>query len=185
MLVTSPSITLVPAAIRLGLAPLPLAPLSLAANHVVRSIIGRHPRLFARLGAHMGKRFLLEPSDLPFAFLLEPNAGEPRVTVARPGHGGPSDARIAGPLSALLGLVHGVFDGDALFFSRDIVIEGDVEAVLALRNALDDAELDLLTETAAALGPLAAPFERIVRMISPAVTQITGLPLTRMRNDPL
>ena len=53
------------------------------------------------------------------------------------------DARIAGPLAALIGLVHGAYDGDALFFSRDLVIEGDTEAVLALRNAIDNEELDL------------------------------------------
>lgn len=178
-LVTNASITTVPAAVRLGLAPLPLAPLAFAAERVVRSIAERHPRLFARLGPHAGKRFLLEPTDLPFVFVLEPNPGQPRVGVARPGEGAARDARIAGPLAALLGLIHGAFDGDALFFSRDIVIEGDVEAVLALRNALDDAELDLLAETAAVLGPLAAPFEQMVRMLTPTVTRLTGLALTR------
>lgn len=181
---TNPSITLVPAAVRLGLRPLPLAPLAFAAERVVRSIAERHPRLFARLGPHAGKRFLLEPTDLPFVFVLEPQAQRPRIAVARPGEDMQRDARIAGPLAALLGLIHGAFDGDALFFSRDIVIEGDVEAVLALRNALDDAELDLLAETAAVLGPLAAPFEQIVRMVTPAVTRFTGLTLTRMSKTP-
>lgn len=46
-------------------------------------------------------------------------------------------------------MVHGALDGDALFFSRDILIEGDTEAVLALRNAVDDAEIDLAGEIAA------------------------------------
>ncbi len=177
---TNPFITLVPAAVRLGLRPLPLAPLAFAAERVVRSIAERHPRLFARLGPHAGKRFLLEPTDLPFVFVLEPRPGQPRIAAARPGQEIPRDARIAGPLAALLGLIHGAFDGDALFFSRDIVIEGDVEAVLALRNALDDSELDLLAEAAAVLGPFAAPFEQIVRIVTPAITRMTGLALTRM-----
>ena len=67
-----------------------------------------------------------------------------------------ADCRIAGQLSALLGLVHGAVDGDALFFSRDLVIEGDTEAALALRNAVDDAELDLSEEIAR----LAPPWRR-------------------------
>ena len=50
--------------------------------------------------------------------------------------------RIAGPLLGLIGLIDGTYDGDALFFSRDLVVEGDVEAVLALRNAIDDAGID-------------------------------------------
>ena len=56
---------------------------------------------------------------------------------------------------ALLGLIDGSYDGDALFFSRDLVVEGDVEAVLALRNAIDDAGVDLVADTAALFGPLA------------------------------
>jgi predicted lipid carrier protein YhbT len=64
-------------------------------------------------------------------------------------------ATIRGPLLALLGLLDGNFDGDALFFSRDITVDGDIGAVLALRNAVDDAQINLLDEVAASIGPLA------------------------------
>ena len=86
-----------------------------------------------------------------------------------------SDARISGPLAALIGLVHGAFDGDALFFSRDLVISGDTGAALALRNAVDDAELDLAEEFSAMTGPLAAPMRRIFAMAE----RRTGVALTR------
>jgi predicted lipid carrier protein YhbT len=66
-----------------------------------------------------------------------------------------------------------------LFFSGDIAIEGDIEAILALRNALDDAELDLLQEGAAMLGPLSNPADRVMRPVAPLVERCTGLPLTR------
>jgi predicted lipid carrier protein YhbT len=52
------------------------------------------------------------------------------------------DARIAAPLIVLLGMIDGTYDGDALFFSRHLVIEGDTGASLALRNAIENAELD-------------------------------------------
>jgi predicted lipid carrier protein YhbT len=78
-----------------------------------------------------------------------------------------------------LGLAHGRFDGDALFFSGEIAVEGDIEAILALRNALDDAELDLLQEGAAMLGPLSGPAERVMRPAAPLVERYTGLTLTR------
>lgn len=45
-------------------------------------------------------------------------------------------------------MLHGREDGDALFFSGALEISGDTSAVLALRNALDDAELDLTEELA-------------------------------------
>ena len=85
------------------------------------------------------------------------------------------DARIAGPLAALLGMVHGAYDGDALFFSRDLVIEGDTAAVLALRNAIDAAELDLAAEIEALAGPARGMVERIVALAE----KRTGVALTR------
>ena len=130
----------------------PLAPLSLLLTRFTRRIAHQQPGLFRRLGPYGSARFVIDPTDLPLAILLEPREGNPRVSVQRAPAG---DARIAGPLAALLGLVHGAYDGDALFFSRDLVIEGDTEAVLALRNAIDDAELDL-AEEAQAIGALCA-----------------------------
>ena len=66
-------------------------------------------------------------------------------------------ARIAGDLAALLGMVHGAFDGDALFFSRDLTVSGDTEAVVALRNALDDFDGSALDSVVASFGLLSAP----------------------------
>jgi predicted lipid carrier protein YhbT len=168
-----------PAALSLGLRPLPLAPLALAFEAVARSVCGRHGAIFTRLGVHAGKRFLIEPTDFPFVVVLTPRADQPTVAVERSSEGLAADARIAGPLAALLGLLHGAYDGDALFFSRDLSIEGDVEAVLALRNALDDAELDLVAEAAAVLGPLASPAEQIGRAVATAAEAMTGVALSR------
>ncbi len=152
---------------------LPLAPLSISMTAYARRVAKSHPGLFRRLGVHDHARFVLDPTDLPFVICLEPNGGTPRVQVMRgPGEGA---ARIAGPLAALLGLVHGAFDGDALFFSRDLVIEGDTAAALALRNAVDDAELDLSQEIAAMSGPLAAPIKRLIGFAE----RRTGVSLTR------
>ena len=52
-----------------------------------------------------------------------------------------ADVIVRGPLLSLLGLLDGTFDGDALFFSRSISISGKVDALLALRNAIEDADL--------------------------------------------
>jgi predicted lipid carrier protein YhbT len=162
-----------PAAAAAALRVLPLAPLSASLTAVSRSIARRHPGLFRRLGEHGHSRFVLDPTDLPLVILLEPAGGRPRVTVTR----GPAtgEARIAGPLAALLGLVHGAYDGDALFFSRDLVIEGDTGAALALRNAIDDAELDLSQEVLRLSGPLRAPLARVVARAE----RLTGVSLTR------
>ena len=176
------SIPLLPPAVAFGLRALPLAPLALALGAVVRSVAARHPSIFTRLGAHAEKRYLIEPTDLPFVLLLTPRPAGSAIAVERSREGLAADVRIAGPLAALLGLLHGAFDGDALFFSRDLVIEGDIEAVLALRNALDDAELDLVSEAAAIFGPLAAPAERVGRLVAAGAEQLTGVALSKPRS---
>jgi predicted lipid carrier protein YhbT len=138
-----------------------------------RKVAKNHPGLFRRLGAYSHTKFVLDPTDLPFVICLDPNGGNPSVTVTRrPGEG---TARISGPLAALLGLVHGTYDGDALFFSRDLVIEGDTAATLALRNAVDDAELDLSQEISDLFGPLARPLQQMFAFLE----RRTGVSLTR------
>ena len=103
--------------------------------------------MFSRLGDQADKVFLIDPTDLPFVFVLEPARRSARqLSALRRAATVDWDARIAGPLAALIGLVHGAYDGDALFFSRDLSIEGDTEAVVALRNAIDNEELDLVRE---------------------------------------
>ncbi len=162
---------------------LPLAPLALASERMVASVVRRHPALLARLGAQTDKTFLLDAVDLPILFVLRPRVSEPRLDVYRRGAEPAWDARIAGPLAALLGMVHGALDGDALFFSRDIVIEGDTEAVLALRNAVDDAELDLPAEALALLGPLERFAEPPLRRALRIAERLTSVALSRAPGD--
>ena len=141
---------------------LPLLPLQPLLGACLYGIQKRHPQIFDRLGSHAMKRFWLDPTDLPFAFVLEPTRVNPRVTAIR-SMPRQIDVRITGALAALIGLVDGSCDGDALFFSRDLQIEGDMEAAVALRNAIDDAGIDIVAESVAWLGPLSPVIERLLR----------------------
>lgn len=136
-----------------AVAPLPLAPLQPVLALLLARIGQAHPGLYGRLGEHAEKRFGIDPTDLPFSFVLEPKPRQPRAYAVRelpPG----LDACIRGPLSGLIGMAEGTLDGDALFFSRVLWIEGDVSAVLALRNAIDDARIDFADILLGRLGPL-------------------------------
>ena len=162
-----------PPLLGLALRPLPLAPLSLVLGRVTRHLARRHPVILRRLGAHGGCRFLIDATDVPAVLLLVPErlALSAHRRQAPPRH----DARITGRLSAFLAMMHGTEDGDALFFSRDLMVEGDTAAVLALRNALDDAELDLGRDLAALAGPLGPGIGRLVQRAE----RLTGLALRR------
>jgi predicted lipid carrier protein YhbT len=156
------TIPVFPPSLARALRVMPLTPLSLSLTACSRKIAKTHPGLFHRLGAFDHTRFILDPVDLPFVICLEPNGGVPRVTLAR--GKGEGAARISGPLASLIGLVHGAYDGDALFFSRDLLVEGDTGAALALRNAVDDAELDLSQEIVSIAGPLARPLQHLIAL---------------------
>lgn len=143
-----------PSLLGAALRPLPLAPLQPVLALLLRAVVRQHPRIFDRLGEHSGRRFGLDPTDLPFALILEPRPHDPRIRALRrlPARG--LDARISGPILGLIDLAEGRLDGDALFFARTLVVEGDMAAVVALRNAIDGAGIDLAGDLAAALGPL-------------------------------
>ncbi len=158
-----------PPIVALAIRPLPLAPLQPLLALLVHRIRQHHPGIFERLDGHAEKRFGIDPTDLPFAFVLEPKRLRPRLVAVRTLPAG-LDVRIGGSFACLTGLIDGDLDGDALFFSRDVVIEGDIEAVLALRNAIDDAQVDMLGE---ALGPLRQwkqPVRRVLGEIARVLT---------------
>lgn len=121
-------------------------------SRVVRRIAARHPSLFARLGPHQGTDFVIDPVDLPFALHLRP---DPQALVFRAvprAAAPPACAVIRGRFMLLLELVDSEEDGDAAFFSRDLEVNGDTEAVVRLRNALDDVDGSIAEETAGMFG---------------------------------
>ncbi len=139
------------------LAPVPLAVIQPILGHIASHVAQARPELFARLGPHARKRFLIDPIDLPFVLILSPDVKRPNLRAYRryeiPAH----DAGIAGKFFNLLDMIDGSLDGDALFFTRDLRVTGDTEAVVALRNALDDFEGSALDSVVGAFGLLAKP----------------------------
>lgn len=160
-----------PALLGFALRPLPLLPLQLAMQSLVDVICVRHPELGERLESFATRRVGIAPADLPFAMVLEPRGGVIELALVRTLENETTAARIHGPFLALLGLVDGTYDGDALFFSRDLAIEGDLEVVLALRNAIDDAEIKLGAEMVACLGSFPSAASAVVRATLASCTE--------------
>ena len=147
-------------------APINRTPLPLvrqATRLIFARVLKRHPGLFDRLGAHARKSFRFTPTDLNLSFLIRPERR--RITVTRKAALGPADASASGPLLMLLALLEGRLDGDAMFFDRTLSIAGDMEAILALRNALDDSGFDLPRDLGQAAGPFGALVTRIAEII--------------------
>ncbi len=151
------------------LAGLAARPLSVAVlQPVLDAFLSRlfrcHPDLFERLSCLGAPVYLIDPVDLPVAVVLTTDAENPGLRAVKSLDGVEVAAVIRGPLLALVSLLQGKIDGDALFFSRDLVIEGDTEAVVALRNAVDGSEIDMLEDITEQFGPLAGTARRLARV---------------------
>lgn len=118
-------------------------PVGLALSAALRRVAHERPEAFERLGSFRRATYLIAPTGLPFAFRLQPDPKHGSIRVVRPKDPRPVTAAIFGPLGDLLALFDGTRDADAAFFSRRIEVEGSTEAIMALHNALEAADLRL------------------------------------------
>jgi predicted lipid carrier protein YhbT len=156
-------------------APLPLPLVQRAAQASLDRVFARHPELFDRLGAFASRPVTICPIDAPFEFTIVPA----RRTVHTSRRGRASTAgstRISGPLVLLLSLAEGKSDGDAEFFGRHITVEGDMEAVLALRNAAESVSLDFVEDLRPRLPLIGRPTQIALDALRRKLLVQEGLP---------
>ncbi|HMN73613.1 MAG TPA: sterol-binding protein [Rhodoblastus sp.] len=132
---------------------LPLFLLQPLLTRIVRRIATNEPDMFDRLGPHRSATFVIDPVNLPFALVLRPQPDRPEFFASARSALPACDARIAGKFLDLLHLVDCDEDGDAMFFSRGIDVSGNVEAVVCLRNALDNVDGSIAAQAADMFGP--------------------------------
>lgn len=142
--------------------PIPL--LQLFCNLGLEAIRRSHPLMFQRMGPLEGAWFAILPQDTSLMFFLRASSFSPRLLALKQDtpHPHTPSATITAPLAVLLDMLSGRADGDAVFFGRDLRITGDMEAVLALRNALDGAAINPSEDLAAFLGPLSGLMQGVL-----------------------
>ncbi|WP_150523979.1 ubiquinone anaerobic biosynthesis accessory factor UbiT [Roseibium sediminis] len=137
---------------RLGF-PLPLFFLQPVLARIVSQVARDEPSLFNRLGAHKKSCFVIDPVNMPFVLELKPDPDNLSFRALSRRDVAACDAKISGKFMDLLQLIDCDQDGDAMFFSRGLEIAGDTEAVVSLRNALDDVDGSLAEKVANMFGP--------------------------------
>ena len=133
--------------------PLPLFLLQPLLGRVVRRVAAENPGMFNRLGEHRRAVYLIDPTNLPLRLLLRPDPDDLMFRAISNRGMPPHTARIAGTFLNLLRLMDTDEDGDALFFSRELDVTGNTEAVVCLRNALDDVDGSIAQRVADMFGP--------------------------------
>ena len=138
------------------------------ADLLFRHVHATHPRLQERLIEANDKTFLFVLRDMPFRLTLSVKSGR-LVCRILPKFASPqAHVTIHAASHVLLSLLEGTEDGDALFFSRALQTEGDTEALLILRHALDNEAIQLRALVLSLFGPLepvlnvtVKPFEKL------------------------
>jgi len=143
--------------------PLPRAPLNRWLQYTIDHIQKNHPAILARLEQIASTVFLIRPTDFPHDFRLTIQKNHMSCQIEDE-FMAPADVTICGPLLSLMAMMDGKLDGDALFFSRDLTIEGDTAALLTLRNAVDSDDIDLRAEIIASFGLLAGPAKAVLNV---------------------
>lgn len=147
------------------LRPLPPKSLQPICAAAMKVMVKRHPAVFRRLRSLGNLTITVDPTDLPFVFQLQPGSSAPKLSIFdRQQPLAPAAATIRGPMAALLALLEGNVDGDALFFSRALAVEGDIEIVLVLRNAIDGAHINLLSDLTSPFGWAPRAVRRALRL---------------------
>jgi predicted lipid carrier protein YhbT len=140
--------------VSLALATLPQPLIAGLLRRMTRSLPQRYPKLAVRFAELKGKRLLIVPDELSYAFLIDFPDGKFTISLLDPDQAPPTDAQMRGRLRLFYDLVRGGRDGDALFFSRELAVTGDMAAAVTLRNAMDGAGVDLFAEFLDLPGPL-------------------------------
>jgi len=155
-------------AVRLAMplaAVLPAAIIEPAVAFALNAVGRRHPGLVDRLDLLKGRIVVVAPTDIdrPLALGID-LSDRPWARLATAADRGSATASISGPIRLLVALLEGRVDGDAVFFSRALKVEGDMNVVVALRNALDSEDIDLKADVLHALGPVGAVLARLERL---------------------
>lgn len=146
----------------------------------------RYAPIFSRLQPLGPVTIVLDPTDLPFSVCFRPNANGKELSIVDEEHPA-ADCTIRGPFHALISLLQGQTDADALFFTRSLTVEGNMSIALTLRHAIDGEEVNLISDFGAALGLPRQLTDRIVRL-SRTLTAAAGRDLAILQtaiNAPL
>lgn len=155
----------------LSILPPPAA--SAAARIGLRLLARQHPRLFKTLAAYKPAMIGITPTDLPHSFFLRYGGGPMTLTartrLAQSGDTPTPDAAIKGSLASLIALLEGRIDSDAAFFSRELIVTGNTEAIVTLRNVLEREEIALFSASLSLFGPAQPLARRLVRGLDHAL----------------
>lgn len=157
---------------RIAMRPIPLAIVDMAVQKLARRLCSRYPLIIERLSDLRGTRFVINITDLQYwiEFSFYDNSIKTKTYCKAPET---ADVSVAGTLVDLINMLDGDVDGDALFFSRNITVDGNTEALLTLRNAIDSEDINLKEDLLALSGVFRVPTRIAFNSLNRIFSRIT------------
>lgn len=121
-----------------------------------------YSKLIFRLKALENKIIIYKPTFSEKFLKMTILNGKIRIKIGTANDVKNADVKISCEIIDLLKLSEGEVDGDALFFSRNIVIEGNAEILVLLRNALENEGLEFRNIISPKNAIFAASINRII-----------------------
>jgi O2-independent ubiquinone biosynthesis accessory factor UbiT len=140
-------------------------------NALTKRVLKKHPKIIERLSEQEPAKLIISPLDFPCAFLFDLNAPDIKISILKKTDQVEYDAKVQGSYVDLLDMLEGRIDGDALFFSRKLSIDGSTEMVVALRNIMEAESVNLKEMILSLSGPFKLPCSLLMRLHETAMSQ--------------
>lgn len=132
-------------------------------NYSMQKMHKKYPRIFEKFDNSTDNTFLIIPTDLPFNFKLTIDPQHPTLKLVNNNYDETVSASIKASIENLLKMFEGNLDGDAAFFSKELIIEGSTAAIVTLRNAIDSEEIDVINDLSENLSLFTPFFKNLLR----------------------
>lgn len=131
---------------------IPKLPLQVSVSYALRQMERAHSAIFAKVLEQGEFTYLIKPTDLPFNFYFVIAKENPGIRIISKESPLTADATITASLQSLCEMLEGRLDGDAAFFSNNLIIEGSTLAVVTLRNAIEAEPVNIVTDLSKSFG---------------------------------
>ncbi len=134
-------------------------------NKLTKLFLQQHPKVITKMAEFSPARLVLVPADMPFCFFVEFTKDSLQINIIDSNaYSGSNLTIVTASLEVFIKMLEGDLDGDALFFSRQLMVEGDTTIVVALRNILEAESVNIKKDVNETLGVFAAPFNFFINL---------------------
>ena len=142
-----------------------------------------HPGVVDRMSDYAPARIVLNPTDMPFYFLAEFTKSNFHILYIENDDIDLQEiTTISATFDFFLKMLERQSDGDALFFSRQLMIEGDTTIVVALRNILEAENVNINDDINETFGTL-SPMVNFIKNLSIGILAKTDKSITQIKQS--